>query len=170
MLNYARDLFERQTIERWAECLQELLQGMVRDDQQRIGDLALLSERQREQVIVGFNAPSDALAPDRCIHELFEEQVARTPDAVAVVYEGQSLTYAQLNARANRLARYLKGQGVGPDKRVGLCVERSPEMVMGVLGILKAGGAYVPLDPGHPQSPVEVSGGGCRPGDGADPG
>ena len=89
-------------------------------------------------------------ASDRCLHELFEEQVERTPDAVAVVYEEQSLTYAQLNARSNQLARYLKSQGVGPDQLVALCVERSPEMVIGLLGILKAGAAYVPLDVGYP--------------------
>jgi amino acid adenylation domain-containing protein len=87
---------------------------------------------------------------ERLIHELFEEQVERSPDGMAVVYEGQSLTYAQLNVRVNQLARYLKGRGVGPDELVGICVERSLEMVVGLLGILKAGGAYVPLDPNYP--------------------
>ena len=179
VLNYARDLFDRGTIEGWVECLQELLQGMVRDDQQRVAELALLNERQREQVLRQFNArdahrspgqgigepgtregvdelegvgewPDGLRATDRCIHELFEEQAERTPDAVAVVYEEQSLSYAQVNGRANQLARYLKSQGVGADDRVGLCTQRSPEMVIGLLGILKSGGAYVPLDAGYP--------------------
>ena len=88
---------------------------------------------------------------DRCIHQLFEEQVARTPEAVAVVFEDEQLTYGELNARANRLAHHLRGCGVGPEVLVGLCLERSPEMVVGLLGILKAGGAYVPLDPAYPQ-------------------
>src|SRR5581483_3449768 len=156
VLNYARDLFDRETIERWAECLRELLQGMVRDDRQRVAELPLLNERQRDQVLRQFNLPpgngewAQESFADRCIHELFEEQASRTPDAVAVVYEEQCLTYGQLNARANQLARYLKRQGVGAEKRVGLCVPRSPEMVIGLLGILKAGGVYVPLDPGNP--------------------
>ena len=172
-LNYARDLFDRETLERWAECLQELLRGMVRDDQQPVAELPLLNERQRAQVLRQFNAfegepqsrecaseltherlgaPGDE---DRCIHELFEEQVSRAPDAAALVCEDQSLTYAQLNARANQLARYLKSQGVGPDQRVGLCMDRGPQMVIGLLGILKAGGAYVPLDPGYPARRLE---------------
>ena len=89
------------------------------------------------------------------IHELFEEQVQRSPQAVAVVYEDQQLTYAELNAKANQLARYLRDVGVGADELVGLCVERSVEMVVGIVGILKAGGAYVPLDPGYPRERLE---------------
>ena len=88
--------------------------------------------------------------PERCIHEQFEEQVARTPDAVALVCEDQRLTYAQLNAKANQLAHALREAGVGPELPVGLCVERSIELVVGLLGILKAGGAYLPLDPSYP--------------------
>ena len=88
---------------------------------------------------------------DKCIHELFEEQVERTPEAVAVICEEQQLTYRQLNARANQLAHYLRKRGVGPEVLVGICVERSLEMVIGLLGILKAGGAYVPLDPSYPE-------------------
>ena len=143
-------MFERETVERWVECLQELLQGMVRDDQQRVSDLPLLNERQREQVLRQFNATETQLERGRCIHQVFEQQVSRTPDAVAVVYDEQSLSYAQLNARANQVARFLRAQGVRPDTLVGLCAERSPEMIIGLLGILKAGGTYLPLDASYP--------------------
>ena len=88
---------------------------------------------------------------DKCVHQLFEEQVKRTPEAVAVVFEEQELTYRELNSRANQLAHYLKKLGVGPEVLVGICVERSLEMIVGLLGVLKAGGAYVPLDPGYPK-------------------
>lgn len=87
---------------------------------------------------------------DQCVHQLFEEQVERVPDAVAVVYENVQLTYRELNRRANQLAHYLQKMGVGPEMLVGMCLERSPEMIVGLLGILKAGGAYVPLDPAYP--------------------
>ena len=109
-----------------------------------------MEDAQRRQVLELFNATQAPYPQEKLIHELFEEQVERTPEAIAVVYEGEQLTYGQLNGRANQLARYLRDQGVGPDQLVGLCVERSVEMVVGLLGILKAGGAYVPLDPGYP--------------------
>jgi amino acid adenylation domain-containing protein len=112
--------------------------------------LTILPHDERQRVLYGFNATDADYPRERLIHELFEEQVERTPDAVAVVYEDQSLTYSQLNARANQLARYLRHLGIGADQLVGLCLERSLEMVVGLLGILKAGGAYVPLDPVYP--------------------
>src|ERR1700720_2535871 len=87
---------------------------------------------------------------ERCVHELFEEQGRRTPDAVAVVFENQQLTYGELNCRANQLGHYLQGLGVGPEVLVGICVERSIEMIVGLLGILKSGGAYLPFDPAYP--------------------
>ena len=99
-----------------------------------------------------WNRTEVSYPKDRCLHELFEEQVERTPEAVAVVFEDEQLTYRQLNERANQLARHLQGLGVGPDTLVGICVERSLEMVVGLLGILKAGGAYVPLDPSIPRN------------------
>ena len=145
-LNYARDLFERETIERWVECLQELLQGMVRDEQQSVAALPLLNERQREQLLVRFNEPREIPPPDRCVQELFEEQVECRPDAVAVVYEEQSLTYGQLNARANELARYLKARQVQRQERVALWLPRSVELLIAQLGVLKCGASYVPLD------------------------
>ena len=100
-------------------------------------------------MLVEWNDTS-GVSQGACIHELFEAQVERTPDAVAVVYRDEELTYRELNHRANQLARYLREHGVGPEALVGLCVERSLEMVVGLLGILKAGGAYVPLDPAYP--------------------
>ena len=92
---------------------------------------------------------------DKCVHELFEEQVSRTPSAVAVMYEDTQLTYAELNARANQLARYLRRQGVGLESRVGLCLERSLDLVVGIFGVLKAGAAYVPLDPQYPRERLQ---------------
>ncbi len=110
-----------------------------------------LSESERHQVLYEWNQTSRDYPRDKCVHQLFEDQVARTPDAVAVVFEDQSLTYAELNARANQLAHHLQSLGVGPEVLVGLCVERSLDMIVGLLGILKAGGAYVPLDPKLPE-------------------
>jgi amino acid adenylation domain-containing protein len=149
-LEYARDLFDQQTINRMVACWRAVLEGMVTDVGCSIHRLPMLPESERHQVIELFNATQVAYPQEKLIHELFEEQVRRTPAAVAVVYEGQSLTYAELNGRANQLARYLREKGVGPDQLVGVCVERSPEMVVGLLGILKSGGAYVALDPNYP--------------------
>src|SRR6185437_690796 len=112
--------------------------------------LAILPESERHQVIELFNTTERAYPQDKLIQELFEQQVRRTPDAVAVICERHSLTYAELNRRANRLARYLRARGIGPDQLVGICVERTLDLVVGLLGILKAGGAYVPLDPSYP--------------------
>ncbi|SFG85800.1 amino acid adenylation domain-containing protein [Pseudomonas syringae] len=149
-LEYASDLFERATIERMAGHLQVLLEGMVTDDQQAVAELPLLSCEQRRQVLESFNDTAAAYPADKLLHQLFEEQAAQQPDALAVVDETASLTYGELNARANRLAHYLIGLGIQPDDRVAICAQRSLEMVVGLLGILKAGGAYVPLDPGYP--------------------
>ncbi|WP_146050780.1 non-ribosomal peptide synthetase, partial [Pseudomonas syringae] len=149
-LEYASDLFERATIERMAGHLQVLLEGMVADDQQAVAELPLLSCEQRRQVLESFNDTAAAYPADKLLHQLFEEQAAQQPDALAVVDETASLTYSELNARANRLAHYLIGLGIQPDDRVAICAQRSLEMVVGLLGILKAGGAYVPLDPGYP--------------------
>src|SRR6185295_6171012 len=112
--------------------------------------LAVLPALELKQVLAQFNATEVSYPPGRLLPQLFEEQVRASPDAVAVVYEGERLSYGELNRRANQLAHYLRQQGVGPDRRVGLCVERSVAMVVGILGVLKAGGAYVPLDPSYP--------------------
>ena len=121
----------------------------------KISQLPLISKADRRRQLVEWNATARQYPQDRCVHQLFEEQVERTPEAVAVVYEGEELTYADLNARANQLAHHLREHGVGSDDRVGICVERGLEMVVGILGILKAGGAYVPLDPSYPTGRLE---------------
>ncbi|MGZ8267404.1 MAG: amino acid adenylation domain-containing protein, partial [Burkholderiales bacterium] len=146
---YSTDLFDAATIERMARHFERLLEGIVADPQQRIGALPLLSAAERYQLLVEWNDTA-ADRRDGCVHELFEDQAARSPDAVAVVFEERQLTYAELNARANRVAHHLIDLGVKPEVLVGLCMERSLEMIVGLLGILKAGGAYVPLDPAYP--------------------
>jgi amino acid adenylation domain-containing protein len=150
-LNYSTDLFESATITRMVGHFQTLLEGIVANPNQRLGDIGLLTARERQQLLVEWNDTHTDYPKDQCIHQLFEAQVERTPDAVAVVFEDQQLTYRELNARANQLAHYLQRLGVKPEVLVGICVERSLEMVVGLLGILKAGGAYVPLDPSYPQ-------------------
>jgi amino acid adenylation domain-containing protein len=150
-LEYASDLFERSTIERLAGHFQEVLAAMVADERQRVSALPLLSTPQRQQLLVSFNDTAAAYPHDRLIHELFEAQAGMQPDAVAVVFEDQQLTYDQLNRRANQLAHYLLALGVQPDDRVAICAERSLDMIVGLLGILKAGAAYMPLDPGYPE-------------------
>ncbi|BAZ19381.1 non-ribosomal peptide synthase (plasmid) [Kalymmatonema gypsitolerans NIES-4073] len=147
---YNTDLFDASTIARMSQHFQTLLEGIVANPQQRISQLPLLTERERHQLLVEWNNTTKDYPSDKCIHQLFEEQVERSLDAVAVVFEGEQLTYQQLNARANRIAHYLQSLGVGPEVLVGICVERSLEMMVGLLGILKAGGAYVPLDPQLP--------------------
>ncbi len=147
---YSTDLFDRPTIARMARHLLTLLRRIAAHPEELIGDVALLSKREREQILVRWNRTTAIYPKDRCIHELFEAQAARTPRATAVECAGQTLTYRELNCRANQLARYLRKLGVGAESRVGICVERSLEMVVGLLGILKAGGAYVPLDPKYP--------------------
>jgi amino acid adenylation domain-containing protein len=150
-LTYDADSFDHETIVRMLGHFQTLLEGVVADPGRRISALPILTGAEREQLLVAWNDTKTDYPKDKCIHELFEEQVERTPDAVAVVFEEEQLTYRELNARANQLAHYLQKQGVGPDMLVGLCVERSLEMIVGLLGVLKAGGAYVPLDPHYPK-------------------
>jgi aspartate racemase len=149
-LEYNTDLFDAASIARMLGNFHTLLEGVVADPEQRISELELLTEAERDQLLVGWNGAQTLYPKHRCIHELFEEQAERSPDAVAVLFEERRLSYRSLNERANQLARHLRRLGVGPEVRVGLCVERSPEMVVAMLGILKAGGAYVPLDPSYP--------------------
>lgn len=148
---YNTDLFKEETIERLSSHFTTLLEAIVKEPERRVSELPLLSAAEREQLLIEWNQTTKEYPQQRCIHELFEEQVERTPDAVAVVFEEQELTYGELNRRANQLAHYLRSLGVGPEVLVGLMVERSIEMVVGLLGILKAGGAYLPLDPEYPQ-------------------
>src|SRR5215470_17499270 len=129
---------------------QMMLEAVVANPDQRISELPTITERERRQLLVEWNDTKQEYAKDECIHQLFEEQVEKTPNAVAVMFENQQLTYRELNNRANQLAHYLRKRGVGPDVLVGICVARSIEMVIGLMGILKAGGGYVPLDPSYP--------------------
>jgi amino acid adenylation domain-containing protein len=149
-LEYNTDLFDAATVARMAEHFQTLLAGIAADAGQRLADLPLLAEAERRQLLVEWNATAAPFPADACLHELFERQVERGPEAVALVCQEEQLSYAELNARANRLAHHLRERGVGPEARVGLCLERGVEMVVAVLAVLKAGGAYVPLDPDYP--------------------
>lgn len=147
---YNSDILDATTVTRIAEHFQNLLAAIVASPETSVDKLPMLSERERQQILVEWNNTKADYPQDRYIHNLFENQVEKTPDAVAVVLEEQKLTYSQLNERANELARYLQQLGVQPQVRVGICVERSLEMMVGLLAILKAGGAYVPLDPSYP--------------------
>ncbi|WP_093191631.1 non-ribosomal peptide synthetase [Pseudovibrio sp. Tun.PSC04-5.I4] len=150
-LEYSTDLFEASTMERLVVHLERLLAAMASaDPEQKISTLSLLDEAERHQVLEEWNATAADYPQDRCLHELIAEQAARQPDAVAVEFEGQCLSYGELEARANQLAHHLRTLGVGPEVIVGLCVDRSAEMVVSLLAILKAGGAYLPLDPAYP--------------------
>ncbi|MEH2154021.1 amino acid adenylation domain-containing protein [Nostoc sp.] len=148
---YNSDLFEPDTIARMTSHFQTLLAAIIANPNQAIGELPLLTQTERHQLLVEWNNTYTPYPQSKCVHELFEEQVEKTPNAIAVVYKNESLTYQQLSDRANQLAHYLRTLGVKPEVLVGICVERSPLMVAGLLGILKAGGAYVPLDPAYPQ-------------------
>jgi amino acid adenylation domain-containing protein len=154
-IEYNTDLFESSTIERMVGHFETLLKGIIAAPKQPISKLPLLTEAERHQLLVEWNATEADYPTDSCIHELFEAQVERTPEAIAVQFEGKVLTYRELNSRANQLAHYLRELGIGPEKLVGICVERSLEMVVGLLGILKVGGAYVPLDPAYPRERLE---------------
>jgi aspartate racemase len=148
---YNTDLFDEATVTRMADHFQVLLEGVVADPDQRLSGLPLLTDVERHQLLVEWNETQAEYPEDKCIHELFEAQVEQTPEATAVIFEEERLTYQKLNCRANQLAHHLRGLGVGPEVLVGICLERSLEMVIGLLGILKAGGAYVPLDPAYPK-------------------
>ncbi|AUL58493.1 non-ribosomal peptide synthetase [Burkholderia pseudomallei] len=150
-LNYASALFDESTVRRYVTYWCRLLEGMTAGPANvSVARLPLLDEAERKQVVYEWNATERDYPIEQCIHQLFEAQVDRKPEAIALTFDGQRLGYAELNARANRLAHYLQERGVGPDRLVALCAERGIEMVVGLLAILKAGGAYVPLDPSHP--------------------
>lgn len=149
-VNYATELFDAQTIMRWAGYFTTVLREMVEEPEQELSRLQLLGKAERERILHAFNETSAPYEQEKLIHQLIEEQVERAPAATALLYETNVLSYGELNLRANQLARCLRSKGVTPDQLVGICTERSIEMVVGLLGILKAGGAYVPLDPGYP--------------------
>ena len=152
-LEYNTDLFERSTIERMIGHYKNLLAGVSDNPEQSLANLPLMDETQRQQ-LSGWNDTTRPYPRDLCIHELFELAAQRSPDAVALVHETEQLTYDDLNRRANQLAHYLRKLGVGPETLVGICVERSIEMIVGLLGILKAGGAYLPIDATYPEARI----------------
>ncbi len=147
---YDNKRFEKDTIERLLAHLLTILQSVVTDPTQPIKNVTILTEQEKKQLLDEWNQTDLDYPEDLCVHQLFETRVEKTPHHIAVTFDGIELTYQELNRRANQLAHYLRRQGVGPDTLVGICVDRSLEMVVGLLGILKAGGAYLPLDPTYP--------------------
>jgi amino acid adenylation domain-containing protein len=154
-IEYSTDLFDRSTIERMIGHFQILLEGIVAYPDQPISRLPILTESEHQQILIEWNDTAPDYPRDKCIHQLFEEQAEKTPDGIALEFEGKEITYRDLNRKANQLAHYLISLGIGPEKLVGICIERSVEMVIALLGILKAGGAYVPLDPAYPKERLE---------------
>jgi len=151
-LGYASDLFNHETVERWSRYFNRLVIAFVTHLETPVCELTMLPESETQHLLVDLNQTQVDYPEAALIHTLFEDQARTTPDAIAVVFEDQYLSYKELNQRANQLAHYLMEQGVNPDTLVGLCLDRSLEMVVGLLGILKAGGAYVPLDPAYPEA------------------
>jgi amino acid adenylation domain-containing protein len=152
-LHYDRNLFSEEDVKRFAEHLQTLIASAIANLETKISQLEILSDRQRYQLLIEFNQNQNPPSKiDWCIHQLFEEQVTKTPNNIAVVCEGQQITYARLNTRANQIAHYLQKLGVKPDVVVGICLKRSLDAIACILGILKAGGAYLPLDPNFPSA------------------
>ncbi len=155
-VEYSSDLFYPETVARMMDQFQALLEGIVADPSQRLATLPLLSQAEQHQMLVEWNRTAEEFPQDRCYHQLFEAQVGRTPDAVAVICDQTRLTYRELNQQANQLAHHLISLGVGPDVLVGICTKRSPDMIISVLAVLKAGGAYVPIDPSNPANRVKT--------------
>lgn len=160
---YSTSEFDAEIITQLMGHLFTLLAQMADDEQQYLSSLVLLSEQERRQVLLDFNNTTKTYPQDKLIHQLIEQQVERTPEAVALRYGDEQLSYSELNCRANQLAHYLIESGVGPDDRVAICAERSLEMVVGLLGVLKAGGAYVPLDPNYPPERLSYMLADCQP-------
>jgi amino acid adenylation domain-containing protein len=155
-MEYSLDLYEGETIRRMARHYEKALEEIVRDPEQRIGEIELMCEVERRQIIEEWNATEREYGDAPLAHELIAEQARRRPEGLAVVYEQEQISYRELNERANRLAHYLRELGVGPEVMVGVCLERSIEMVVGLLGILKAGGAYLPMDPTYPDGRLSM--------------
>jgi amino acid adenylation domain-containing protein len=150
-LHYDPSYYAAEVVARVASYFETFLESALKTPEAPLGELEILSEADRRELLETFNRTATPRPQDACIHQLFEQQAARHPQSAAVTFAGRTLTYGQLNERANQLAHYLRALGVGPDAPVGISVERSPEMIVGILGILKAGGAYVPLDPTYPE-------------------
>lgn len=163
-LNYNTDLFEKETILRMADHFSVLLDSIFSDPDQTLSQLNILTPEEKQRLLIDFNDTQTLYVKDKCIHQLFEEQVESTPDNIALVLDNQELTYRELNNKANQLAHYLLKKGIKPDTITGICLERSFEMIIGMLGILKAGGGYVPVDPAYPRERIDyiISDSHCR--------
>src|SRR5438132_6919000 len=148
--SYNPDLFESAPISRMMEAYCKLLEEISADPERRISELPLLGEAEQRKILLEFNETAANYRHDLCVHDFLEAQANRTPEGIALICKNDHLTHAVRNTRANRLAHYLRRRGVGPEVLVGICLERTPELLVGILGILKAGGAYVPLDPAYP--------------------
>ncbi|HEX6373985.1 MAG TPA: amino acid adenylation domain-containing protein [Longimicrobium sp.] len=149
-LSYAAELFDQPSMERMGAHLQRVLEQVAAAPDLPLSRVELMGAMERRRVLEEWSRPAQVPSAGRCVHELVAEQAARTPDAVAVALGADALTYRELDGRANRLARWLRRHGVAPEARVGLCLERGPELVTAMLGVLRAGAAYVPLDPAYP--------------------
>ncbi|MCX8132274.1 MAG: amino acid adenylation domain-containing protein [Clostridia bacterium] len=154
-LDYCTGLFRHETMERFKNHFLNLLSDIVRRPSCKICELEIMTEEEKNRLLYEFNRTEAEYPKEKTIHELFEEQVERTPDNIAVVYQDRQLTYKELNEKANQLAWVLRGKGVGSDTIVGIMVERSPEMIVGIMAILKAGGAYLPISPSYPEERIE---------------
>ena len=152
---YDPNYFGEDTIARMLTHLKTIMEGMTANPESSISRLPFMPESERERILLEFNAPYSKTPVDDCLTQRFEDQVARTPGAVAVMFEQESINYEELNNRANQLAHHLRAIGVGPEVRVGICVERSIDMILGLIAILKAGGVYLPLDPDYPEERLE---------------
>ena len=148
---YNRDLFDRWRVEQMARHYVRIVEAMIENADEAIGRLDILGHEEQRRILEEWNDTKREFVPNKCVHELFEEQVELTPDAVAVVCGEDSLTYSELNRRANQLAHYLIGEEIGPEDVVGIALPRSLELIVGWLGVLKAGAAYLPLDPEYPE-------------------
>jgi amino acid adenylation domain-containing protein/FkbM family methyltransferase len=166
-IEYATALFDRATMERYVGYFRNALNAIADDDAARVDRIPLIDDKERQWLLEGVNEVVYRIAPeqtsDAFVHELFEQHAARAPHARALVHEDAELSYAELNERANRLARFLREQGVGPDTLVGLCLERGIDMIVSLIAVLKAGGAYVPLDPGYPAKRLAYTLADCKP-------
>ncbi|MEA5465540.1 non-ribosomal peptide synthetase/type I polyketide synthase [Leptothoe sp. PORK10 BA2] len=154
VLKYSTDLFNADTIERMAGHIQALLDSIITNPDQSVQELPMLTPAERQRLLKDWNNTATDYPADQCIHQLVEIQAAQNPEAVALIFDGEELTYGDLNKRSNQLAHHLQSMGVEPDGLVGFCVERSLDMVVGLLGILKAGGCYVPIDPAYPNDRI----------------
>ncbi len=154
VVEYDARLFRHESIDLFAERFLRVLRSAVSNIESRIYEIDILAEAERNQMLIEWNDTSAVFTKDRCVHKLFEAQAASSPDALALIFDDERVTYGELNGRANRLALYLKDLGVAPETRVGICMERSTEMIVALLGVLKAGGAYVPIDPAYPKERI----------------